>query len=288
MNKMQKKLQSVKLQKQQLVLAAAIVLLSVAAGLVVALFLWLLDQVTHFYWQHSWLLYLLPLAGLLIYSLYQAAGKNAAAGNNLVIEEIHQPGAGVPVRMAPLVLLTTLLTHLFGGSAGREGTAVQMGGSIAAGIARKLKMPAADTRLLLMTGLAAGFGAVFGTPVTGAIFAIEVLVVGSLQYRALIPCFIASTLAALVCAACGIQHTAYHVNAATANLPWLPFAMPSLLLLGKTLLAGIAFGLASYIFSQLQHSINKVSNRYIAVKWLIPVIGGIIIILLWIQQIYDI
>ncbi|HTL07984.1 MAG TPA: chloride channel protein [Chitinophagaceae bacterium] len=280
MNNTTTTLQSFKVNRQRLRLAAAIVVLSVLAGLLVALFLWLLDLVTQFHWQHNWLLYLLPLAGIGIYFLYRLAGKNAGAGNNLVMEEIHQPGGGVPVRMAPLVLLTTLVTHLFGGSAGREGTAVQMGGSIAAGIARKWKLSPADTRLLLMTGIAAGFGAVFGTPVTGAVFAIEVLVVGSLQYRAILPCLFASALAALVCAACGIAHTAYYISSATPAAQWLPIAAPSVILLGKTLLGGIAFGLASYSFSRLQHIINTISNRYIPVPWLIPFIGGLIIILL--------
>ena len=93
---------------------------SFIAGSLVALFLWLLDLVTIARLQHEWLLYLLPLAGILIYALYKYLGKNADAGNNLIIEEIHQPDGGVPARMAPLVLITTVITHLFGGSAGRH------------------------------------------------------------------------------------------------------------------------------------------------------------------------
>src|SRR5258705_2308553 len=99
------------------------------AGSIVALFLWLLDKVTLLRWQNSWLLYLLPLAGVLIYFLYKKIGKNSEAGNNLIMDEIHEPCSGVPARMENLGLITTLITHLFGGSAGREGTAVQIGGS---------------------------------------------------------------------------------------------------------------------------------------------------------------
>src|SRR3569833_40041 len=104
---------------------------ALTVGSLVALFLWLLDRAIYFRFEHAWLLFLLPLAGVLIYFSYKYGGKNAEAGNNLIMDEIHQPGGGVPARMAPLVLVTSVITHLFGGSAGREGTAVQIGGSLA-------------------------------------------------------------------------------------------------------------------------------------------------------------
>lgn len=253
---------------------------SLVVGSLVALFLWLLDKATLFRWQHEWLLYLLPLAGILIYLLYKHLGKNAEAGNNLIMDEIHEPGGGVPVRMTPLVLSTTIITHLFGGSAGREGTAVQMGGSMAGLIARFFKLDKEDTRILLMCGIAAGFGAVFGTPVTGAIFALEVLAVGRINHRALMPCFIASLLADFTCSAYGIHHTAYHISFSdnsTSNFSFLHF---DALLLIKVIIAGICFGLAGYLFSELSHTIKNYSNRFIKTKWLIPAIGGVIIIAL--------
>lgn len=160
--------------------------LGLLVGLAVAGFLKALEVVTLIRWENAWLIVLLPLGGALVGGLYQAFGRGVEGGNNLIMEQIHEPGGGVPRRMAPLVLIGTVLTHLFGGSAGREGTAVQMGGSIAGAVARLLKLKEVDVRLLLMAGVAAGFGAVFGTPLTGAVFALEVLAIGVVRYEAVI------------------------------------------------------------------------------------------------------
>ncbi len=249
-------------------------------GSLVALFLWLLDKATAIRWQNSWLLYLLPMAGIIIYFVYKYLGKNAEAGNNLIMEEIHEPGGGVPARMTPLVLITTVITHFFGGSAGREGTAVQMGGSMAGLLGRWLRLDKQDIRIILMTGFAAGFGAVFGTPVTGAIFALEVLAVGRINHNALLPCFMASVLADFTCTAYGIHHTAYHIAFKDAVQSTVPFLHFDYLLLGKVILASVCFGLAGYMFSELSHTIKNYSNRIIKTKWLIPAVGGSIIILL--------
>jgi H+/Cl- antiporter ClcA len=173
--------------------------LAIAIGSASALFLWALDAVTLLRFSKPWLLYLLPVAGLGVGLLYQFYGKSASGGNNLLIDEIHQPGVGVPRRMAPLILVGTLVTHLFGGSAGREGTALQMGGGIAATFARLLKLESQSVRILLMAGVAAGFGSIFGTPIAGAVFALEVLIVGRVQYDALIPCFFTAVIADWTC-----------------------------------------------------------------------------------------
>lgn len=249
------------------------VLLTGITGSAVALFLWLLDEVTKLRWQHGWLLYLLPVAGIAIHFLYRLWGKSAERGNNLVIDEIHEPGGGVPLRMAPLILVTTLITHLFGGSAGREGTAVQIGGSIAGGLASRLRIGKEGTRLLLQMGIAAGFGAVFGTPLAGGVFALEVLVVGKADYRNLLPCLIAGYLGDKVCVLWGITHVHYSVGQPTSFLP-------DIWLVGKAVVIGMASGLVARLFALASHGLKNAANKFIRLSWLIPVTGGVVVIAL--------
>lgn len=247
---------------------------SAVTGTIVAFFLWALDAVTRIRWEKEWLLFFLPVAGVTITFLYQWAGKQVEQGNNLIMDEIHEPGGGVPTRMAPLVLLGTIITHLFGGSAGREGTAVQMGGSIAGLFSKWFKLKKDELGILLMTGVAAGFGAVFGTPLTGAIFAIEVLTIGRFRYDALVYCLLAAFTGHWVCNAWGASHTQYFIRLEdTSAILQLNFP-----LVMKVLLAGIVFGLTAYAFSKLTHGLKEQFSKYIKFSYLIPVIGGLLII----------
>ncbi|MEI8086649.1 MAG: voltage-gated chloride channel family protein [Paludibacter sp.] len=251
---------------------------SIVVGSLVALFLWLLDLATTTRWNNGWLLYFLPIVGVAIVALYKFKGKNADAGNNLVMDEIHKAGGGIPFRMAPFILFTTVITHLFGGSAGREGTAVQIGGSVAQFFGNKMRLNNDDLRILLMTGIAAGFGAVFGTPIAGTIFALEVLAIGRIKYDALLPCFFAAVLANIVCTMYGIQHTHYQINFhEQASLGLFNLKFDYKILLWVTISA-ILFGLTSYLFAELSHNIKRIANKYIKWKYAIPFIGGIVII----------
>ncbi len=251
---------------------AVLIPMALAVGTASAFFLWMLDAVTVFRFSKPWLLWFLPVGGFAIGWLYHHHGKTANGGNNLLIDEIHQPAAGVPRRMAPLILLGTLVTHLFGGSAGREGTALQMGGGIAATFARFFTLDAAHVRILLMAGVAAGFGSIFGTPIAGTVFALEVLVIGRIQYDALVPCFIAAVVADWACHAWGIGHTQYHVSVTPAGFHVDP------LMMGKVILAAIAFGLASLLFTESSHRLGAAFKRSIPRPELRPVAGGLIVI----------
>jgi H+/Cl- antiporter ClcA len=248
---------------------------AVLAGSASALFLALLDQVTELHWRNPWLLWLLPFGGVAVGFLYHWLGKGSDRGNNLLIDEIHEPGGGVPARMAPLVLFGTLVTHLLGGSAGREGTAVQMGGSLAALLARTFRVTQENRRLMLMCGIAAGFGAVFGTPLTGAIFAMEVLVIGRVQYEALIPVLVASLVGDATCTAWGIHHTVYHLEVPHADASR---AMFNAALLGKVALAGIAFGLGGRLFAELTHRLQRGFARILPYAPLRPALGAALVI----------
>ena len=254
---------------------------AIAIGSMVALFLGLLTWAIHFRFAHTWLLYLLPAAGVVIHLLYKLYGQSAERGNNLIIDEIHQPGAGVPKRMAPLILVTTVITHLFGGSAGREGTAVQIGGSLANLFGGWLKLNEADKKVVLTAGVAAGFGAVFGTPLTGAIFALEVIAVGNIRYNALLHCLIAGLVGDITVSAWGVHHTLYHVDIVNTSQDLYGLHLPvSLWLLAKVIVASAVFGLVSWAFAKAVHLVKNFSLKCIKITWLIPICGGLIIILL--------
>jgi H+/Cl- antiporter ClcA len=258
--------------------------LGIVVGSAVAVFLWALEVVTRVRWGTDlsdgipWLLFLLPVAGLGIGALYHVFGKSVEGGNNLIIEQIHAPGGGVPARMAPLVLIGTIITHLFGGSAGREGTAVQMGGSIASTIGRVLKLPRGDVRIILMCGVAAGFGAVFGTPLTGAIFAVEVLAINVVNFESMVPCLMASVVGDVATRFWGIQHTGYSLTAYVTGSQVHGIPPLDVWLLGKIAVAAVAFGLAGVLFAKLTHGLQGAFRKWIRWPMLRPVVGGVAVI----------
>jgi H+/Cl- antiporter ClcA len=242
--------------------------LGTLAGSASALFLFALDHATDTRMDHPWLIGLLPVAGLLTGWVYHRFGKSVEGGNNLLIDEIHDPQKIVPGRMAPLILAATVITHLFGGSAGREGTAVQMGGALADRVTQWFGLAREDRRILLMGGIAAGFSSVFGTPLAGAIFGLEVLAIGRLRYDALFACLASSVMADVVCRLWGIHHTVYVV----------PF-VPPLTVSGvvSAIVAGIAFGVVGMLFADSTHALSAFIKRKIAYAPFRPLIGGAVV-----------
>jgi H+/Cl- antiporter ClcA len=247
-------------------------IVGVLAGAAAALFLALLTLATDFRLAHPQIIWLLPLAGVGLAGVYQRWGSTAARGTNLVLERLHtDPGDGrIPLRMAPLILLGTVWTHLFGGSAGREGTAVQMGASLADGVWRALRLPQPDRRLAIMAGISGGFGGVFGTPLAGFVFGMEVQSAGRIRYEGVIPCFVSAVVADLTARWLGTTH---------AHYPQLPASELDPLLLLKVLLAGVAFGLTALLFIEVTHTVKRVVGR-LTNPLLRPLVGGGLILLL--------
>ena len=243
----------------------------VLAGLAAAVFLVSLRWATEAFDTHSALLWFLPLAGLAIGLVYHHAGGRAAQGNNLIIDEIHDPTDWVPRRMAPMILVGTIITHLFGGSAGREGTAIQMSGSLTDLASRLLRLRPDDRRVMLVTAIAGGFGAVFGVPLAGAVFALEVQSIGRLRYEALVPCLTASVVGDLVVRGLGIHHMI---------TPHLGDVALSPGLIAKVALAGACFGLVSVAFVMADHWVKRSFARWVAWPPARPLIGGAIVVAL--------
>lgn len=201
--------------------------LGASAGAIVgtagAAFAYCLQLVTDFRTAHPLLVLGLPLAGLLIVFLYHSAGIRESRGTNLVLASI-RTDESIPFAMAPLIFAGTVLTHLFGGSAGREGAALQLGGSIAQNLARRLRLSSGSRRLLTMCGMSACFSALFGTPMSAAFFAMEVISVGIMHYSALVPCAVASVTAAYLSRLLGIAPARFSVS----GIPSV-FSIPTML-----------------------------------------------------------
>ncbi|MHA3787174.1 voltage-gated chloride channel family protein [Flavobacterium hauense] len=246
------------------------VVIGAITGSVSAFFLTSLNWVTNWRESHLWVIALLPLGGLAIGLMYHYWGSSVVKGNNLLLEEVHSPKKIIPFRMAPLVLLGTLITHFFGGSAGREGTAVQMGGAIADQFTRFLKLNENDRKIILIMGISAGFASVFGTPLAGAIFAVEVMDLGRFRYKAILPGLLVAYIADYSCKAWGVGHTYY-------SIPSVPDITPNVLL--WVVISGILFGLTALLFSKTVHFFTKLFRNAIGYPPLRPFIGGIFIAL---------
>nr|WP_086329909.1 voltage-gated chloride channel family protein [Enterococcus sp. 4G2_DIV0659]OTO10263.1 voltage-gated chloride channel family protein [Enterococcus sp. 4G2_DIV0659] len=243
--------------------------IGVLMGSLSAFFLKSLDSVTQIRLDNPWLLFLLPISGAIFAFLYQTFGKNAIKGNNLVIDQANGEQEHIPLRMIPLTLFGTITTHLFGGSVGREGTAVQMGGTVADAVGRLFRLSKLEREIVIISGISAGFSSVFGTPLAGTIFGLEVLVIGRLRSDALFPSFFAAFFANMVTESFGVTHTHYNMGGIPS---W------SLILFVKLIIAGICFGLAGWLFSRSIVYLKKIYAQWIDNVVLRNFVGGVIVV----------
>jgi H+/Cl- antiporter ClcA len=244
----------------------------VICGVASAAFLGLLDVVTKLRGDHAVLVYALPVAGLLIGLIYERFGRDIKAGNNLVIDTIHDGGPQIPLRMAPMVLFGTVLTHLFGGSAGREGTAVQMGASLSDFVAHRMGWSKSLRRTLLVAGVSGGFGSVFGTPIAGTLFGLEFIVLGRIEYAALVPALVAAIVGDWTTRSLGIAHAAYP---RVSGVDFTP------LLLLKWLVFALAIALTTRAFIGLLRWVKRYGERWIPKLWIRMFVGGMILVGMW-------
>lgn len=234
------------------------------------LFAFCLRQVTSFRTENPWLILCLPLAGVMIVFLYGVFRYKNDKGTNMVLSSIHAE-AEVPFRMAPLIFISTIITHLFGGSAGREGAALQLGGSIGQQLGKLFRFDEKDQRVVVMCGMSAAFSAIFGTPIAASIFSMEVVSVGVMYYAALVPCVFSSLVASKFATHMGIGPNVFKIR----HMPLFE-VVPSLKIIGLALCCAAL----SVVFCMALHSLgdfyrNKLKNPYIRI-----IVSSLVIILL--------
>ncbi|RKS95665.1 H+/Cl- antiporter ClcA [Flavobacterium limicola] len=246
------------------------ILIGFFSGSASAFFLVTLEWVTQIRENNSWIIWLLPIGGLIIGLGYHYWGKSVVKGNNLLLEEYENPQKIIPLKMAPLVLFGTLITHLFGGSAGREGTAVQMGGAIADQFTKLFQLDASERKTILILGISAGFASIFGTPLAGALFALEVVYFSKINFKSIFLSFLVAYIAYFTV-------EIWHVNHSHYAIPFLP--ENNFTTLFWVILVSILFGLAAMLFSRSTHFWGYLFSKTISFPPLRPFVGGCFIAL---------
>lgn len=246
-------------------------LIGIIVGLVAVAFHLGIDLAAGLRGEYPGMIWLLPLGGAAIVLLYQVCGMEKDRGTNLVLAAVRD-AERLKLRTAPLIFLSTILTHLVGGSAGREGAALQLGGSLSAYIGKKLRLDEKDERIVVMCGMAAAFSALFGTPLTAALFAMEVVTVGRMYYAALVPCVLSSLTALLTAQGFGLHGRAgYPVNDAISAAP-LPILQAAVM--------GVLCAVLSILFCTAMHSAPRLYAKYFPNPVLRAAAGGVLVLAL--------
>lgn len=241
--------------------------IGIIVGAVGALFDLAIREATAFRMSHSWIILILPLAGALIAAGYKGLGMSGDKGTNSILMAVRS-GQRLSIRMMILIFAGTVLTHLCGGSAGREGAALQLGGSISERIGALLRLDKKDMRIITMTGMSAGFSALFGTPMAAEVFAMEVTNVGVMQYSAFVPCMIASAVGLLVARLLGVQPEIFVIE----GLPELNAAS-----IAQAAVLAIACALLSILFCVALHKSSALYSKLLPNIILRGLAGGLIV-----------
>ena len=247
-------------------------IIGILSGSASSFFLIILEWATKTRETNPLLIYFLPVGGFAVSLMYYFWGKEVNKGNNLILDEINKPRKRIKFRMAPMIFIGTVITHLFGGSAGREGSGVQIGASIADQFTFIFKLDDSDRKIILISGMAAGFGSIFGTPLAGAFFGLEVAVLGSFKYEALIPAFLSSVTADI------ISKNYWHIKHSVYNINFFPDITIKNIMLAC--LAGVVFGLTGKFFSLALNRAKAVFSKYIKFSPYRAVVGGVILVLM--------
>ena len=246
------------------------VLIGLIVGPIAVAFGLTINWVTALRGSFPWVLFFLPLGGLLIVFLYRKAGLPDGGSTNSVFMAVRE-NRSIPFRTAPLIFLTTVLTHLLGGSAGREGAALQLGGSISGSIGRWMKLDEKDIRVFTMCGMSAAFASMFGTPLAATVFTMEVISVGVMYYAALVPCLLSSLVGVWIAGRLGLAPTAFELSGPVAFSPLSMLQVCAL---------GILLAFLSMAFCALMHQSPKLLSKLLPNPYLRVAFGGALLILL--------
>ncbi len=245
-------------------------LIGVTVGGVSTVFAHLMKLVTEFRTENTWVIFLLPLAGIMIVGLYSLTSSKDDKGTNTILSRIHS-GVPVPIKIAPLIVVSTAASHMCGASVGRTGATLQLGGSLGNLIAKIIPLDEQDKKTLVMCGMSAAFATIFGTPMAAAIFSIEVVNVGVMYYSALVPCIFSALIANQFAAARGIEPEAFFIK----NVPELNFTNAV-----QTIVLALIMALVSIAFCMMLRGSGKYFKRFFKNAYIRVLVGSAAIILI--------
>lgn len=267
-----KKNECIKLIKDILKWVLLSILMAVPIGLVVGYYNIILTAANKYRKEHEYLIYMLPLAGILITFMYLRTKRNAYSGENLLKSEVQSAARDIPFYMTIIVFLGSLATTFCGGSAGKEGSAVAMGGTLGDFIARKFKLSDDEQRTLVICGVGSAFGVIYDVPFAGAILGMELVLKGRFHYQALIPAFLTTVFSNEIALSIGNKNIDY---------PLLALDDLSLLMIMKLVILGIIFGIGGFIFNLALDNSSKVYDKITHNPYIKAIIGGVLTIILF-------